>query len=230
VINVDTLYSRIEDLAHKDKAGYLSPTEFNRHLIECQTLLYEYYFAQYEKHQVIPEALRTFVAQETVALTSEGRLALPADYEHALRVEYRRVTNVAGGEPTIALVGAVPIHQSELTLTLSSPVRQPSLTKGLIYYHIGGDELWLYPTSLTGSCQVTYLRTPVTPFRDTTLDSTNDIYNYDSSGSTQLEWDASEQPAFVDLLLYHYGLPVKDSAIIQWVAGKKGVGENIATV
>ncbi len=78
-----------------------------------------------------------------------------------------------------------------------------------------------------GSVELEYLRAPVTPFRDTTLDSTNDEYNYDSTGSTQLEWESSQQPNFVDLLLFHYGLPTRQTEIIQWVGAKKQIVQQL---
>ena len=224
MINVDTLYSRVKDLARKDKAGYLGPDEFNRHLVDCQTLLFEFYASQLERDQDVPDAMRTFIERKNLPCIA-GLTTIPLDFEHTLRVNWRKVTNVPGGEPVVSYIQALPLHGSEINVTLQNTVRGPNLTKKRVYYKVEATNLHIWPEE-TGSIEFEYLRAPITPNRATVLDSVNDEYNYNSAGSTQLEWEASQAPNFTDLLLWHYGLPTRETEIMQWVASKKGVVEN----
>lgn len=219
MINVDTLYSRIKDLARKDKGGYLAPDEFNRHLVHAQMMLYEYYFSQYEKTQTVPDRLRPFVVLNGYALSSLGKATLPSDYKHTIRGNFLKVTNVPGGEPSVTKIAMIPLRGADVNLTLDSAVRQPNIAEGTVYYRVIAG-YWQVYADLGGAVEMEYFRTPTTPVWGATLDSTNDEYNYDSSASTQLEWDAFDEGNFVDLLLLLYGLPTRQTEIIQWVGAK----------
>lgn len=218
MINVDTLYSRIKDLARKDKSGYLTNDEFNRNLVNAQTAIYEYYFSIFEQTQVVPDRMAPFVVQGSFALPASGLVALPSLFKHTLRVNFIKVTNVAGGAPVTSKIEALPIEATEIDLTLSSPVRGPSVANRNIYYRVAGTNLQVFNGGIHGGVEFEYLRQPETPERAVTLDTDNDEESYDSANSTQLEWDSHVEPHFVDVLLYYYGLPTRQSEIIQWLS------------
>lgn len=226
MINVDTLYSRVEDIARKDKAGYLDPEEFNRHLVEAQICLYEYYFQMFEKSQVVTDRLRPFVVQTVLVLPASGLAALPSDYKHHLRGRFIIVTNTLGGEPTYSYIPAIPIEETEINLTLNSPIRKPNIANETVYYRVQSTYLQAYADGMNGQFELTYLRTPDAPYRATTLDTADDQYNYNSAGSTQLEWDEHDENNFVDLLLYFYGFSTRQSELIQWMTAKNAVKQN----
>lgn len=228
MIDVNVIYQRVQDLASKDKGGYLSPQEFNRHLLDAQIMLYEFYFDKFEHYQQIPENMRDFVVPANLALSSSGTAALPLDFQHCIRVRYRKVVNVPGGEPTVEFIEATPIHASEVNLTLSSPVRKPSLSKRRVYFRLANSVLNVYTDVSGGQVELEYLRLPVVPFWNSTLDVANDQYNYTSSGSVQLEWQEYDQDNFTDLMLLLYGLPTRQSEVIQWASARQGMGTNIA--
>ena len=221
MINVDTLYIRIKDLARKDKGGYLDPDEFNRHLAQAQMVIYEYYFTEYESTQVVPDQMRPFVVLGNIALSASGLAALPADYKHHLRCNFLKIANTPGGQPVTTKIEAIPIEATEINLTISSPVRGPSVTKRNIYYRVAGEYVYVYNGGVPGGIEFEYLRTPDTPYRATTLDTANDEYNYSAGNSTQLEWDEYMEETFTEMLMYYYGLPTRQSEIIEWLAAKR---------
>jgi len=220
MINVDTLYSRIKDLARKDKAGYLSNDEFNRNLLNAQITIFEYYFEQFESTQVVPDRLAPFVVRGNYVLPASGLVTLPSNYKHHIRANFLKTVNVAGGQPTLTKIPAIPIEGTEINMTLSSPVRGPGISKGNVYYRVANGKVEVYVGGAPGGLEFEYLRQPTTPSRSVELDLTNDEEGYDSGTSVQLEWDSHDEPTFVDVLLYYYGLPTRQSEIIQWLSAR----------
>lgn len=228
MIDVQQLFLNVQSLALKDKGGYMDPDEFNRFMLQSQQLLYGFYFDQFERHQKIPEALRYFVVLDSLPLSSLGAAALPDDFQHCISAYYGLITNVAGGEPTVTYYETTPLHASEVALTLSSAVRSPSLARRRLYHRVISGEVQLYTDRDGGLCKLEYLRTPAQPNRATTLDATNDQYNYDANTSTQIEFQEYDLPNFTDLMLLHYGLETRQSEVIQWAQMKRPVANQIS--
>ena len=145
MINVDTLYSRIKDLARKDKGGYLDPEEYNRNLVDSQNLLFEWYAKNLEQGQDVPSNMRIFIERINLQVTSDGLATLPDDFRYVIRVNWRRVTNVPGSEPIVNKLPALPVARSEVNVLLQNKVRQPSIAKSRIFYSPEGDRLHVWP-------------------------------------------------------------------------------------
>lgn len=227
MISVDALYRSIRDLARKDKAGYLSNDEYNRNLKRAQDIVLEFFFNQFEETQEVPEALARFIKTQTISVQN-GLGDLPSDYELILRVTAKKPVYNDGGCEIISYDESIvtPINASEISLTKTSPIRKPSFERGTARYRTKGVSLQIFPEESI-PVELEYIRTPVTPFRNVTIDVANDEENFTSSGTTNLEWGSSEERIFLDVLLYYYALPVRESEILGWLANKQGITKQI---
>lgn len=224
MINVQTLFDRVNtDLARRDKAGYTSNDEYNRALEEAQQMLMEYYHALFERTKSIAESVQPFLKKENISI-SAGSASNPADYRHLIKVEYVLLENT-GGEPTVEYF---PMNQEKTNENRSSSaIRKP--VQGIEDTYAFGFEsggIYVLPSTLSGKVRMTYLRAPTTATRAITYDAVNDLEVYDAGSSVQLEWPSQEQTNFVDILLWNKGLETRDSAVIQWVMGKKNFQQN----
>jgi len=227
MILVDSLYRSIRDLARKDKAGYMSNDEYNRNLKRAQDIVLEFYFNQFEETQEVPEALARFIKTQTISVQN-GLGALPTDYELILRVTAKSPIYNGGGCDIIGYneFAAMPINASEIGLTKTSAIRRPSLDRGTARYRTKGLSLQLFPEESI-PVELEYIRAPVVPFRNVVIDPVNEEENYTPTNTINLEWGASEERVFLDVLLYYYALPVRESEILGWLGNKQGITKQI---
>lgn len=219
MINVDTLFNRLNDLILKQKSGYLTNDEFNRLLASAQDLVYGYEYAQYEKRQSVSDALAGFVKTAQSAITAGNAGARPDDYRHDLRNSTVRIPTTVDGVATLLNKTCTYLHQDEINLTIDSSLRGPSMDR--FYYHFENEEIQVLP-AITGYFLLRYLRQPTTPLRAVTVDVSNDQENYDSAGSTQLEWPSRMITTFEDIMCWYLGLQTRDSEVVQWATQKIG--------
>ncbi len=224
MINVNDMYVKVGLLISKDKAGYFSNAEFNGVSKEAELLLFQYYTANYEQNNIVPTEMLPFTVEEVKALSSLSRTTVPSDNAAVQQIWWRKVTNATscGMAPTVDQVRIDYLEKGELSHTLDSPIRKPSLTASQprIYWANVAQGIQVYPNMSGANVTFDYLRFPVYAVRGVTLDTTNDQENYDASTSTQYEWDDSCEPDLVDLIMLHYGMSIRDSAITQWAAQK----------
>lgn len=227
-ISVESLYQSIRDLARKDKAGYMANDEFNRNLVKAQQVIYDFYFEQFEDTQDVPEELRIFLETKTIS-SAAGLAPLPDDFEHVIRVRIKSPVYASDGctIDSYSYSYALPINASEISLTQTSSIRKPSVSKSIWRYRTIGVSLQIFPEE-SYPVELEYLRAPVIPSRAVTIDSVNDEENYDSSSTVDLEWDASEENVFLDVMMYYYALPTRESEIIAWLGGKKATTQNLS--
>lgn len=219
MINVDTLYQRIQDLVLKEKSGWFSNDEFNRLLVSAQELVYDYEYAEYEKKQAVSDSLAGFVTTYQSAITAGNAGARPDDYRHDLRNATVKIPTSVDGVATTISKTCTYQHQDEIRLTIDSALRGPTTDR--FYYHFENGVQKVLP-AITGYFVLRYLRQPEAPYRAVTVDVSNDQENYDSSGSTQLEWPAQMVRVFEDIMCWYLGLQVRNSDIIQWATQKIG--------
>lgn len=218
MINVENIYQGMRDLTTKGKGGYADSDEFNKNSKRAEQLLWQYYFSIFEQTQRVPDAMFPFLKDGTNAIDSNGQFPLPADYGHFVYVQYATVQNspTLGNPPVITPYRARYLEKVEIMSTLESAIRKPDFAKKLIYYSFApASKVQVYPT-LSGLGKYQYLRLPVYAVRGWTLDGTNDEQDYDSTTSTNYEWQPQEESNIMDLLLLFQGITSRDTQLIQW--------------
>lgn len=228
MINVDEVFKTVKDLASKDKAGYVSTGEFNRMSLIAENILWDYYTLLHEKNSSIAESMRPFIAEKALPL-SNGKATIPGDYGHRLNFWFNQATNGACGDgPSFSRLAAKYLERSELSGTLQSSIRRPSLLKGNIYWtYAANGVVQFYPTNIKPSVILEYLRFPVYAVRVVTLDSANDEEVYSSGSSKNYEWLENDRSNIIDLILFQVGMETKQSDLITYAAQRNIAAKTI---
>jgi hypothetical protein len=216
MIPINRPFERVKDLAKKDAAGYTDPDEYNRHIRDVQNILMSYYIALMEETQDVPESLNPFITR-ALSVTNSGTATRPSDLRYFLEV-YAGHPQQVDCKTMIAYYQATYAGSREVGRRQSSPIRKATLEKPV--YHYEGSTIILLPSDITHTT-IRYIRYPSEAIYAYTEDEEDDHIIFDAGNSVNLEWLPQDEHNIVDLLLFFKGLETRDTAIIQWVAGKK---------
>ena len=208
MINVGFLYDTVSDLLVKNQSGHMGNDAFNRGLELTQHHVLDFLTPNSE-NQRVHEALKPFIK----SVSGVGNIAIPADLHYKLSVKAHYFANGFTEHNSYMMA------TDEDNLTMSSPTRGPNKDKGIFLYRMDSNGITNYPLDVPFT--VGYIRKPAVAFRAVTADTVNDVENYNSGGSTHLEWPDSEIGKFIDVLLYVFGVQVQKSEIVQYIDAKK---------
>lgn len=216
MIPINRPFERVKDLAKKDASGYTDPDEYNRHIRDAQNILMSYYISILEETQDIPESLSPFITR-AVSIVNGGAATRPSDLRYYLEV-YAAVPVTTDCETSLPYKQAAYAGSREVGRRETSAIRQPTISDPTFYYE--GNTIRLLPETITHA-KIRYIRHAVDAVYGYTEDEETDTIVFDSSKSIDLEWLAQDEHNIVDILLFLKGLETRDTALIQWVAGKK---------
>lgn len=220
MINVNNLYIRVKDLSQKNRAGYFSVDEYNRHLQDALNLLFEYYAEDFEKTGKIIDNLQPFIKKTDLAIT-DYYCSFPTDYRHFLALSYRNVVNTenCGENPTVDVIGMDYRATDEWGDANDSPIRKPSIAKRVVAYRfINGS---VETSQERGVVQMTYLSKPTGATMGYTVNSSTLEEVYNSSTSVQIPFLEQDETNLTDIILFFLGIQIKENALIQWVSAKR---------
>lgn len=115
-------------------------------------------------------------------------------------------------------VEAEEVSQSYFLKANISPLAQPTISFPLYIYEKG--RIFIKPTSIDSSVSATYIRKPISPKWDFTVDSTTQAYVYDYNQSVNFELDPIEQSALIMRILLYAGVIIKDPQVVQVAASQ----------
>jgi len=115
-------------------------------------------------------------------------------------------------------VEAEEVSQSYFLKANISPLTQPTTSFPLYIYEKG--RIFIKPTSITSNISATYVRKPISPKWDFTVDSTTQAYVYNYNTSVNFELDSIEQTALIMRILLYAGVIVKDPQVVQVAASQ----------
>lgn len=233
MINVNDIYNEVRYLIRKDKGGYITNAEFNAISRLCETMLWNFWAAQFDKTQTVPTAMRPFI-QDSDSVTnpgpiyigSNGLVPLPSNFGRLLSVRYGHVQNVNPGSTSVSYYPSLPVHESEIANLQASKVRGPSIAKRRFYHFFSGERLTMLPRQEGNIADLRYISIPTFAVRAVTTDVTNDQENYTATGSIQYSWPDSERNNLIDLLMLHYGISIRDSELGSWVISQRNIAAN----
>lgn len=221
MINVEEIFKSVKELARKDKAGYVDSSEFNRMSYTAEMILFKYYLSSNESMAEVGESLSAFIKEATLPLDAFGRATVPSDFAHRLNVYFKKAKSGAtcADDTTFEEIWAKYLEQSEIGLTISSPLRRPYLSKNRIYWTFGKDgKIQMYPKNIKPSIVLSYLRYPTPAVRGFSVDATNDEENYNAGASTHYEWDDSDRQNIIDLILFQIGIVTGQNDVVQFAS------------
>lgn len=215
MIDVDQIFRQVVNLSRKGQTGDYTGSDFNLQQSLVQSMLFDWYFARYEKDQKVPDSLRPFISEPLLPII-DGEVTLPSDYRHRVEVQVGYV--IAG--PTITYYPCPHVAGNAEIETRISYVRRPSSARRRFYHTIKASTLKILPTDFTGHVRLKYLAQPADAVWGSTLDTDNDVENYDSASSTNFLWEPQDEQNLVDLFLYLKGIQTRQSELLEWVAQK----------
>lgn len=115
-------------------------------------------------------------------------------------------------------VEAEEVSQSYFLKANISPLTQPTTSFPLYIYEKG--RIFVKPTSITSNMSATYIRKPISPKWDFTVDSTTQAYVYNYNTSVNFELDSIEQTALIMRILLYAGVIIKDPQVVQVAANQ----------
>lgn len=216
MINVEEIYQTLNQVITKDGAGSVSSDEFNNFSALAENDLFDYYISRYEQDRVIAEPILQFHTSATLA----SPYALPGDYRHRAEV-FVEAYESNNGASVKKQFPCHYLHDGSKGLTLSSPIRKPSLANREFAYERNGDNLKVYPDGVP--VLLYYFAQWDYAVRGFTYNGTTDEEEYDSGTSTNYAWNNSERSNLIDLICFYKGLRLRENAIVQWVAAKKNL-------
>lgn len=222
MINVNSLYIRIKDLSQKNRAGYFSVDEYNRHLQDALNLLFEYYAEDFEKTGNIIDNLQPFIKKTDPPLTiTNSYCPFPADYRHFLALAYRNVVNSedCGENPTIDEIGMDYRATDEWDDAKNSPIRKPDITKRIVAYRFINGQI--ETSQERGTVAMTYLSKPSGAVMGFTVDSGKPEEIYDPNTSVQIPFLEQDETNLTDIILFLLGIQIRETALIQYVSQKR---------
>jgi hypothetical protein len=207
MIFVEELYQFVNnDLAVKGAGGYTSNDEFNRAVADAQLLLFKYHCNRLDNSNV-SHALRPFITASSYQLV-DFKATLAADIERVIEGGFIVIKN--GKQVTYP---ASALKQYEVVETLNHPIRKPSYKNKAYYYTLSGDKEVTFYSEVLGSGYLKCLRYPIAAVRAVTIDVVNEVENYTSTGTINLEWPKTEFDSFVNILLHLKGFQIKDEQL-----------------
>ena len=220
MINVNTLYIRVKDLSQKNRAGYFSVDEYNRHLQDALNLLFEYYAEDFEKTGKIIDNLQPFIKKASQTITNYF-CSFPSDYRHFLSLAYRNVTNSenCGENPTVDVIGMDYRATDEWDDANDSPIRKPNILKRIVAYRFINGQI--ETSQERGVVQVTYLSKPTGAVMGYTVNSTTLEEIYNASTSVQIPFLEQDETNLTDIILFLLGIQIRENALMQYVGAKR---------
>jgi len=206
--NVDTFKKFTEFVANKvQSGGSISSDQFNLVAHRAQMQLFEKDYGTFLQSGQISEFLNTFLVNYVTNVPpTTGAIAYPSDYEHLASMRRYYVKPTGSQEIPIEEVKDISwgeIYRSQLlTPTLQFPK-----------FNAFATEFRFLPKNV-GIVMVDYFKTPVAPVWGYTI--VNNAQAYDSSTSTDFEWDEYALNNVAAIYLSLVGVNIKDMELSQF--------------
>jgi hypothetical protein len=207
-VNINTFKVFTEFVSNKAQSGNtISPSQFNAVSNRAQMQVFEKDFETYLQTGDISEYLKTFLKNQTTMVPISGTFPYPSDWEHASSIRSYLVRPDGGSTE----VPVVEVKNSSWGAISTSQLQVPS--KRFPKYSEFGNGIRFLPKSI-GSVMIDYFKTPVVPVWGFTTVSGRPVY--DSSTSTDFEWDQFSFNNIAAVYLSLIGINLKDSELSQF--------------
>jgi hypothetical protein len=225
MVLVKYIHDRVnKTLSRKNQAGYSTTEDFNGDLKDSENMFMEFLYKKFEETQKISDALNPFVREVELPIF-DGFIQYPLKYRHPLEMVYKYTkSSPECKEPISAEILMDKLQTNEERDTMVSAIRKPSLENGLLYWTQLSDRIRIRPNTLTGSVLFKYLINPTYGEYKTTIDFNNQVEVYDPS-SVDLMWNEQETTDIIDLVLFHKGVSIRDSELLNFAMQKMQISK-----
>lgn len=219
---INTVRNTVMAILNKDNNGYITPEEFNLFAKQAQLEIFEQYFYDYTNwvnkrnarlandgysniQKNIAEIIDEFSTSATLVYDVPSQsFALPTDWYYVNVVLY--------GTKEVEYVA-----QNKVMNLLSSNITAP--TTSYPAYYQKGDDIKVYPTSITSNVSAMYVRYPLDPKWTYTVVGGSPIFNQSAVDYQDFELPQSAQNDLVYKILSYAGVNIREADVVQFATG-----------
>lgn len=209
-------------ILNKDNNGYITPEEFNLFAKQAQLEIFEQYFYDYTNwvnkrnerlandgysniQKIISETIDELSTSSNLVYNGPSQsFALPADWYYINVVLY--------GTKEVEYVA-----QNKVMNLLSSNITAP--TTAYPAYYQKGDDIKVYPASITSNVSAMYVRYPLDPKWTYTVVGGSPIFNQSAVDYQDFELSESAQNDLVYKILSYAGVNIREAEVVQFATG-----------
>ena len=115
-------------------------------------------------------------------------------------------------------VEAEELTRPDFLRITKSPLTTPTTSFPVYLYE--NDKIYIRPTSINSNVTASYIRKPISPKWDFTVNTTTQAYMYNYNTSVNFELDPTEQTSAITRILLYAGVVVRDPQVVQIAANQ----------
>ncbi len=234
-LNIQDLYYFFNTLINKEQSNEISDSQFNSVCAFVNLDIFRKYAGVPEDYQpnnptpriawqmtnTVSDDLRNFIVTREIPINNSGYFPFPDDYSVFSSMWYRYLlNNPNGGNPTNSIRWIENVSDGELRLRLTSNIKYPTPFYPVCAWYSYGFKV--YPEDIK-KVDLTYLKTPVTPFRNFTQ-LANDETEYNSVGSIQFEYPQTIYPDIAIRIGKYLGITIREDQFIAYMQQRQQEG------
>lgn len=201
--SLNDIYTLFDNIVRKERGVFIAPAQKDIYFNAAQLDVLEDFYKLYAAEEYLHEALDVFKVDYQFTSAADGTVSLPANYLHLLP----NVITVTGSMMNLVRF----VGEDEWSKAILSQLRAVSTANPIARTYGSGFKLHPQTTQIG---TVTYIRLPNAPVFGYTVGGTaNRTITYNSSTSTQLEWDDAYINKIISKALQYAGVYMSELEI-----------------
>ena len=242
MVRVNEIYDLVFYMVNKDQQGNnLNSDEFNVLLKAVNIGFFKQRYGlpeeyqpgtplpkiSYEITQKITDDLRALkvrmgVDSGVMIVNAQGMANIPSDYVHFSSAKYNMIKDNTCGNVTTKARNIEHLSDAQINDRLGDSIKMPTHRDPVFATY--STYFQFYPKDLR-NVHFTYLRMPVTPFYNTSIDEISDTENYLETGSVHFEYPEDCYEDIARMICSYIGINLRSTDLINYSEMKmqKGV-------
>lgn len=234
--SINDIYLLTNFLADKFQSRAISDAEFNYAIDAASSDLWKKKVGLPEEYQInapfarqawqvtnkISDDMRYFITQLDIARNASDIFPYPTDYGAFSSMRYERILNQGCDTPDVKVRTVELVTDAELSERLDNTIILPDYD-----YPVGawyGTGWKVYP-KIINNVNVTYLRLPVAPYRNYTLDPLTDLTTYQPIGSVPPDFPTTLWIDLTYLILKQFSINIREEELYQMAEQRISKGQ-----
>jgi len=234
-MTVQGVYLLTNFFADKFGSRQISDDEYNTAMAAASLELFKTKVGIPEEYQVgqaksrqewqvttkISDDMRKFVTEVEIDKVG-GVFPYPPDYGAFSSLRYSRILNNGCDTPDVKTRTIELVTDGELSDRLDNTVVYPDFDYPVGAWYSNG---WKVFPKIIEKVDLTYLRIPVTPFRNYTIDPATDLTTYQPIGSVQIEYPETLHIDFTYRVLKSLAINIREEMLYEVANQRQMIGQ-----
>jgi hypothetical protein len=223
MITANKVYDFVTFVSNKE-AGFapISPAAFNSVAATALDRWVERAYEAYEMNNKASDDLDELKSTLAISVPTSGQVTFPSDYRHLDNVR-SKMYYTRNGQPASKIVDVNIASRNEVASYLSSEIVQPTRLNPVVVETDGVFQF--YPKNI-GQVNIEYIRNPITPAYNVTINTTTGQVTYNPSTSVGFEVPPYALQAIATEILALLGVRIGDQLLAQYAMQTKN-GEKL---